>query len=85
MFTTTLERFYQQQQQQEQLQQQQQQQRQHQQINQQLQQCYINKNQNCDDEDLDETNWKPQLYFPLLLHTLSGDKSVQVKVIKFIK
>ena len=58
--------LYQQQQQQEQLQQQQQQQ----QINQQPQQCYLNENQNCDDEDLDEINSKPHLSFPLLLHTL---------------
>ena len=55
-----------QQQQQEQLLQQQQQQ----QINQQSQQCYLNENQNCDDEDLDEANSKPHFSFPLLLHTL---------------
>ena len=68
---TTLVRFYQQQQQQEQLLlQQQQQQQQQQQINQQPQQYYINKNQNCNDEDLDEINSKPHLSFPLLLHTL---------------
>ena len=60
-------RFYQQQQQQGQLLQQQQQQ---QQINQQPQQYHINENQNCDDEDLDETNSKSHLSFPLLLHTL---------------
>ena len=65
--STTVVRFYQQQQQQEQLLQQQQQQ---QQINQQPQQCYLNENQNCDDEDLDEINSKPHLSFPLLLHTL---------------
>ena len=65
--STTVVRFYQQQQQQEQLLQQQQQQ---QQINQQPQQCYLNENQNCDDEDLDETNSKPHLPFHLLLHTL---------------
>ena len=64
--STTVVRFYQQQQQQEQLLQQQQQQ----QINQQPQQCYLNENQNCDDEDLDEINSKPHLSFPLLLHTL---------------
>ena len=63
--STTVVRFYQQQQQQEQLLQQQQQQ---QQINQQPQQCYLNENQNCDDEDLDETNSKPHLSFLLLLH-----------------
>ena len=51
--STTLVRFYQQQQHQEQILQQQQQ---HQQIMQQPQQCYINKNQNCYDKDLDETN-----------------------------
>ena len=69
--STTVVRFYQQQQQQEQLmQQQQQQQQQEQQINQQPQQYYINENQNCDDEDLDETNSKSHLSFPLLLHTL---------------
>ena len=61
---TTLVRFYQQQQQQEQLLLQQQQQQQQQ------QQYFINENQNCDDEDLDETNSKPHLSFPLLLHTL---------------
>ena len=49
--STTLVRFYQQQQQQEQLLQQQQQQ-----IMQQLQQYYINGNQSCDDENLDEIN-----------------------------
>ena len=38
--------------------------------NQQPQQHYINENQNCDDEDLDETNSKSHLSFPLLLHTL---------------
>ena len=64
--STTLVCLYQQQQQQEQLLQQQQQQ---QQINQQPQQCYLNENQNCDDEDLDETNSKSHLSFPLLLHT----------------
>ena len=64
--STTLVCLYQQQQQQEQLLQQQQQQ---QQINQQPQQYYINENQNCDDEDLDETNSKSHLSFPLLLHT----------------
>ena len=61
---TTLVRFYQQQQQQEQLLLQQQQQQQQQ------QQYFINENQNCDDEDLDETNSKSHLSFPLLLHTL---------------
>ena len=72
--STTLVRFYQQQQQQEQLLLQQQQQQQQQ------QQYFINENQNCDDEDLDETNSKPHPSFPLLLHTLFfGDKSVQVK------
>ena len=50
--STTLVRFYQQQQLQEQLLQQQQQL----QIMQQPQQYYINENQSCDDEDLDETN-----------------------------
>ena len=65
--STTVVRFYQQQQQQGQLLQQQQQQQQ-QQINQQPQQYYINENQNCDDEDLDETNSKSHLSFPLLLH-----------------
>ena len=64
--STTLVCLYQQQQQQEQLLQQQQQQ---QQINQQPQQCYLNENQNCDDEDLDDANSKPHLSFPLLLHT----------------
>ena len=54
----TVVRFYQQQQQQGQ-----------QQINQQPQQYYIKENQNCDDEDLDETNSKSHLSFPLLLHT----------------
>ena len=67
--STTVVRFYQQQQQQGQLLQQQQQQQQ-QQINQQPQQYYINENQNCDDEDLDETNSKSHLSFPLLLRTL---------------
>ena len=62
--STTLVRFYQQQQQQEQLLLQQQQQQQQQ------QQYFINENQNCDDEDLDETNSKPHLSFSLLLHTL---------------
>ena len=38
--------------------------------NQQPQQHYINENQNCDDEDLDETNSKSHLSFPLLLQTL---------------
>ena len=66
--STTVVRFHQQQQQQGQLLQQQQQQQQ--QINQQPQQYYINENQNCDDEDLDETNSKSHLSFPLLLHTL---------------
>ena len=66
--STTIVRFYQQQQQQGQLLQWQQQQQQ--QINQQPQQYYINENQNCDDEDLDETNSKSHLSFPLLLHTL---------------
>ena len=65
--STTLVCLYQMQQQQEQLLQQQQQQLQ---INQQPEQCYLNENQNCDDEDLDETNLKPHLSFPLLLHTL---------------
>ena len=65
--STTVVSFYQQQQQQGQLLQQQQQQ---QQINQQPQQHYINENQNCDEEDLDETNSKSHLSFPLLLHTL---------------
>ena len=32
--------------------------------------CYLNENQNCDDEDLDEINLKPHLSFHLLLHTL---------------
>ena len=64
--STTLVCLYQEQQQPEQLLQQQQQQ----QINQQPQQCYLNENQNCHDEDLDEANSKPRLYFPLLLHTL---------------
>ena len=65
--STTVVRFHQQQQ--GQLLQQQQQQQQ-QQINQQPQQYYINENQNCDDEDLDETNSKSHLSFPLLLHAL---------------
>ena len=52
---TTLVRFYQQQQQQEQLLQQQKQQQQ-QQIMQHPQQYYINENQKCGDEDLDEKN-----------------------------
>ena len=68
--STTLVCFYQQQQQQEQLLQQQQQQQQQQQIDQQPQQYYISENQNCDDKDLDQTNSKSHLYFPLLLHTL---------------
>ena len=69
--STTVVRFHQQQQQQQQGQLlQQQQQQQQQQINQQPQQYYINENQNCDDEDLDETNSKSHLSFPLLLHTL---------------
>ena len=38
--------------------------------NQQPQQCYLYKNQNCDDKDLDETNSKPHLSFSVLLHTL---------------
>ena len=57
--STTVARFYQQQQQLQQ-----------QQINQEPQQYCINENQNCDDEDLDETNSKSHLSFPLLLHTL---------------
>ena len=64
--STTLLCLHKQQQEQEQLMQQQEQQ----QINQQSQQCYLNENQNCDDEDLDEINSKPHLSFPLLLHTL---------------
>ena len=68
--STTLVRFYQQQQQQEQLLQQQQQQQQQQQIDQHPQQYYISENHNCDDEDLDQTNSKSHLYFPLLLHAL---------------
>ena len=68
--STTVLSFYQQHQQQGQLLQQQQQQQQQQQINQQPQQYYINENQNCDDEDLDETNSKSHLSFPLLLHAL---------------
>ena len=72
--STTRIRFYQQQEQQEQLLQQQQQQQQ-QQINQHQQQYHINENQNCDDdEDLDETNSKSHLSFPLLLHTLFSAK-----------
>ena len=67
--STTVAGFYQQQQQQGQLLQQQQQLKQ-QQINQQPQQHYINKNQNCDEEDLDETNSKSHLSFPLLFHAL---------------
>ena len=51
--STTLVRFYQQQQQQKQLLQQQQQQ---QQIMQQPQQYYLNENESCGDEDLNETN-----------------------------
>ena len=70
--STTVVRFYQQQQQQEKLLQQQQKQQQQQQINQQPQQYYKNENQNCDEEDLDETNSKSHLSFPLLLHTLSS-------------
>ena len=66
MSTTLVCLYQEQQQQQEQLLQQQQQQ----QLNQQPQQCYLNGNQNCDDKDLDETNSKPHLSFPLLLHTL---------------
>ena len=64
--STTLVCLYQQQQQQEKLLQQQQKQ----QINQQPQQCYLNENQNCDGNDLDETNSKPHLSFPLFLHRL---------------
>ena len=67
--STTVVRFYQQQQQQGQLLQQQQQQQQ--QINQQPQQYYVNENQNCGEEDLDEINSKSHLSFPLLFHTLS--------------
>ena len=37
--------------------------------NQQPQNCYLYENQNCDDKDLDETNSKPHLSFPFLLHT----------------
>ena len=55
--------FYQQQQQQEQLLQQQQQINSHNSIN-------INENQNCENEDLDETNSKSHLSFPLFLHML---------------
>ena len=62
--STAVACLYQQQQQQEQLLQQQQQQ---QQINQQPQYCFLYKNQNCDDKDLDETNSKSHLSFPLLL------------------
>ena len=55
--STTLARFYQQQQQQKQvLKQQQQQQQKQQQIMQQPQQYYVNENQNCNEENLDETN-----------------------------
>ena len=43
-------------------------QQQQQQINQQPEQCYLNENQNCDDEDV--TNLKPDLSFLLLLHML---------------
>ena len=64
--STAVVRFYQQ----GQLLQQQQQQQQQQQINQQPQQYYINENQYYDDEDLDESNWKSHLSFPLLLHAL---------------
>ena len=53
--STTRVRFYQQQQQQEQVFQQQQLQKQ-QQIMQQSQQYYINENQHCDEEDLDEAS-----------------------------
>ena len=61
-------RFDQHQQQQEQLLlQQQQQEQQQQQINHQPQEYNINENQNYDNED--ETNSKPHLSFPLLLHT----------------
>ena len=38
---------------------------------------------NCGDKDLDETNSKSHLFFPLLL--FFGGKSLQVKVINFIK
>ena len=68
--STTVACFYQQQQQQGQLLQQQQQQQQQQQIHQEPRQYYINENQNCDDEDLYETNSKSHLSFALLLHTL---------------
>ena len=61
--------FYQQQQQQEQLLQQQQQQQQQQQINS-HNSININENQNCENEDLDETNSKSHLSFPLFLHML---------------
>ena len=63
--SATVVRFYQQQQQQEQLLHQQPQQQQQQQINQQSQQYYINGNQNCHDEDLDQTKLKSHLSFPL--------------------
>ena len=54
--------------------------------NKQPQQCYLNQNQNCGNEELDETNSKPHLSFPLLLQTLFfGDKSGQVKLINFIR
>ena len=59
----TLARFYQQQQQQEQLLKQQQQQQQQQwQLMHPLQKYYINENQNCDDEDLDEINRMENLF-----------------------
>ena len=83
--STTLVCFYEQQQQQKQLLQQQQQQQQQQQINRQPQQFYINENQNCNDEDLDETNWRPHLFFLCCVIRFFDDKSVQVKVINFIK
>ena len=83
--STTVARFYQEQQQQGQLLQQQQQQQQQQEIHQQPQEYYINENQNCDDEDLDKTNSKSHLSFLCCFIRFFGDKSVQVKVINFIK
>ena len=79
--STTLVCLYQMQQQQEQLLQQQQQQLQ---INQQPEQRYLNENQNCDNEGLNETNSKPPFFSFVASQAFFGDKLVQVKLINFI-
>ena len=74
--STKLVRFYQQQQQQEQLLQQQ-----RQQIMQQPQQYYINENQSCVDEDLDETNRIENSFINenrQLLETVKSTKNVDM-------